>query len=257
MNNRRNTETTGLIVGLVMLLAGGGLALWPNLANSDMMQSGYALMCLGGFLALCGVVTSAVYGDRVARLSAMLAGRQVLAHWVYETAQVDRQAARDFKETKERNRGIFLVIAFFMLACIILFTIIGFVEGEEDSMPGFIAFMLVILLVIAAFAFGMPYLQRRQTTHSSHEAYIATNGLYVNGALHTWNSLLAKLDSVAFADRPEPRLVFNLRSLSSVGWIHYEPYAVEVPVPRGQEEEARRTAQRLSSRKAAHGSVTA
>jgi hypothetical protein len=230
-----------LIVGVIIAVAGGLLILLPFLANLDMMRAGYALIVLGFFVVVVGLITAGMFGYRAARLKAMFSGKKLLAHWVYDPIQVEEQAQRDLRETKGRNRILFLIMAGFMVACIVLFTAYGYLSGEGDSMPGFVRLMLGILLVLAAFAFGMPYLQYRRAMRSSHEAYIATNGLYINGALHTWNAPLAGLDDVSLVEDAEGvRLVFNLRYRTRVGTTGYETYTVEVPVPRGEEETARR-----------------
>jgi hypothetical protein len=249
MNIRRNPEITGLIVGVIVTVAGGVLILLPFLAGLNMMQAGYALLFLGFFVVLVGLITAGLFGYRAARLEAIFSGEKLLAHWLYDPLQVERQAQRDLQETRNRNRVLFLVMAGFMVACIVLFSAYGYLSGEGDSMPGFIRLMLGILLLLAAFAFGMPPLQYRRALRSSHEAYIAGNGLYINGALHTWNAPLAGLDDVSFVEENHAaRLVFSLRYLTRGGTIGYETYTVEVPVPRGEEETARRIEQHFRER---------
>lgn len=239
MKTRRNSEITGLIAGVVVTAAGGLLILLPFLAHLDMMGGGYALQFLGLFLVLFGLVTAAIFGQRAARLSSIFSGEKLLAHWVYDSAQVEEQAQRDRHQTRKTNLGLFLVIAGFMLACIVLFAVYGYASGQQDSMPWFIGGMVGVLLLLAALAFGMPYIQYRRAVRSSHEAIIAMNGLYVNGALHIWNAPLASLDGVSFVeDGAGARLVFCLRSRTGIGAT--EAYTVEVPVPYGQEEAARK-----------------
>ena len=241
MKTQRNSETTGLIVGVIIAVAGGLLILLPFLANLNMMGAGYALMFVGFFIVLAGLITAGMFGYRAARLKAMFSGKKLLAHWVYDPIQVEEQAQRDLRETRARNRTLFLVMAGFMVVCIVLFAAYGYLSGEGDNMPGFIGLMLGVLLLLAAFAFGMPFLQYRRAMRSSREAYIAANGLYINGALHTWNAPLAGLDDVSLvADGEGARLVFSLRYVTRVGTTGYETYTVEVPVPRGEEETARR-----------------
>jgi hypothetical protein len=87
----------------------------------------------------------------------------------------------------------------------------------------------------------MPYLQQRRVRQSSGEAYIAANGLFLNGALYTWDGPLAGMDGVSLVEDGAPaRLVFHLRSLSRTYATGYQPYSVEVPVPAGEEATARR-----------------
>jgi len=239
MKARRNSEITGLIIGVMTTAVGGLLILLPFLAGIDMMGGGYALQFVGLFFILIGLVTAGIFGHRAVRLNSIFSGKKLLAHWDYDPAQVEKQAQRDRQGTKKANLSLFLVMAAFMLACIVLFTVYGYASGQGDSMPWFIGGMVGVLLVLAAFAFGMPYAQYRRATRSTHQAVIAENGLYLNGALHIWNAPLAALDRVSLVeDGVEARLVFSLRYRTGIATA--ESYTVEVPVPHGQEEAARR-----------------
>jgi hypothetical protein len=225
-----------------MTVAGGLLILLPFLAHLGMMAGGYALQFVGLFLILVGLVTAGIFGHRAARLNSIFSGEKLLAHWVYDLAQVERQAQRDRQETRNVNLSLFLVIAGFVLGCIILFAVYGYASGQGDSMPWFIGGMVGVLLLLAAFAFGMPYVQYRRAMRSAHEALIAANGLYINGALHIWSAPFAALDGVSLVeDGAEVRLVFSLRYRTGIGAT--EACTVEVPVPHGQEEAARRVEQ--------------
>jgi hypothetical protein len=227
-----------LIIGVIITAAGGLLILLPFLVNLDMMGGGYALQFAGLFFILIGLVTAGVFSYRAVRLNSIISGKKLLARWIYDQAEVEEEAQRDRQGNKKVNRGLFLVMMGFMLVCIILFTVYGYASGEGDSMPWFIGGMVGVLLLLAAFAFGMPYVQYRRAVRSTHEAIIAANGLYVNGTLHTWDAPLAGLDGVSLAEENERvRLVFSLRYRTGVGAT--ETYTVEVPVPYGQEQAAR------------------
>ena len=237
---RRNTEMTGTWTGLALLLIGVVLMLLPLLAGMDMMDAGYALQCLGLFVALTGAVTATLFGYRAARLKSMFRGEKLLAHWVYTEPQVKAQAERDLQAARRRNGPLLLLIGGFFVACTVLMVIYGYLSGEGANMPGFVAIMAAAFVVIAAFGIGMPFVQYRRARTSSHEALIAENGLYINGALHTWNAPLALLDGVSLEEEPPAaRIVFYLRSLSRASADAYESYTVEVPVPAGEEDQAR------------------
>ena len=237
----KNPEMTGVLAGAALGMVGLVLILLPPLAGMDMMALGYALQFLGLFLVIVGLVTATVFGLRVRRLNSLLAGRTLLAHWVYSPEQLRTQAERDFQETKKRNRILFLIVAGWMVACIVLFVAIGFWQGQEDNLPVFVGIMAGVLLVVGAFAWGMPHLQRRRALRSSGEAYIADNALLINGVLHTWDRPMAGMDGVSLVEDGGPlRLEFHLRSLSRTNATLYEPYTVEVPVPPGEEATARR-----------------
>ncbi|MBN1659048.1 MAG: hypothetical protein JXA93_11625 [Anaerolineae bacterium] len=237
---RRNTEMMGTWAGLALLLLGGSLVLLPIVAGMDMMEVGFALQCLGVFLVLTGAITALLFGYRARRLQSIFRGEKLLAHWVYTAPQVAAQVARDLESTRQRNRLLLVLVGVFIVACTVPMTIYGYLEGEGDNMPLFVAIMAGVFVIVAAFALGMPLVQARRARASSHEAFIAENGLYVNGALHTWNAPLALLDGVSLAEEETvARLVFSLRSLSRASATAYQSYTVEVPVPPGEEGRAR------------------
>jgi hypothetical protein len=238
---RRNSEMTGLVVGLGLALVGGLLIFLPPLAGMDGFEGGFALQFLGLFLSVSGLVTAAIFAYRVRRLESMFRGQELLAHWIYDPWQKEEQALRDLAATRGRNRLLLLIVAAFVVACTVLFVVIGFLEGEEENMPGFVGIMLAVLAVVAIFALGMPYLQYRRALKSAGEALIASNGLYLNGVLHTWDAPLAHMEGVELVmDGKQARLIFNLRSLDRTGPGGYRSYCIEVPVPPGEEATAHR-----------------
>lgn len=245
---KHNPEMPGVWASAGLASAGLLLILLPPLAGLDMMTLGFALQFLGLFLAIAGLITGAIFGFRVRRLSAVLAGQNLLAHWVYPPEQLRTQAERGFQRARERNRVLFLIVTAWMVACVALFVAIGFWQGQEEDMPLFVGIMAAVLLLVGAFAVGMPYLERRRALRSSGEAFIATNALFINGSLHTWNRPLAALKGVTLSeDDGSMRLAFHLRSLSRTSATLYESYTVEAPVPPGEEATARRIAQHFQA----------
>jgi hypothetical protein len=244
MNLRSNPEMRGVLAGAIAALLGILLIVVPGLAGMDGMDGGFALGMAGLLVALTGVVTAAIFASRAARLRSILAGQNLLAHWVYPPADLEAQVQRERREQSRHNRILLAIVAGWTLLFVVLFTAMGFLSGQGDSMPLFIGIMLGVLAIVAAFAFGMPHLQARRARRSSGEAFIAADGLYLNGALSTWNPPLNALDGVSMVeDGGKARLVFHLRSRT--GPASFQDYTVEVPVPPGQEEVAMGVAGRL------------
>lgn len=246
---RRNSEITGRTVGLVLALAGALLMVLPPVAGMDGFEWGFALQFLGLFLLVSGLVTAVIFARRVQRLESMLRGQEVLARWAYDPGLQREQAERDLAATRGRNWLMLLIVAVLTIACTVLFVIVGFMEGQEENMPGFVALMLGMLVVVAFFALVMPTLQHRHALRSGGEAIIAANGLYMSGVLHTWGGPLAGMEGVDLVDDGgQARLLFNLRSLDRTGPMGYRRYTVEVPVPPGEEATARRVEEHFRHR---------
>ena len=71
---------------------------------------------------------------------------------------------------------------------------------------------------------------------------IKPDGIYLDGSVHSWNSLGTRLDSVAFQASPLPHLRFVYSYLMVAGRSLYffrNYVTVRVPVPAGREAEGR------------------
>jgi len=240
----RNPEILGILAGIGLGVVGLALIMAPPLAGLDMLDYGFAIQFLGFFLVIAGLVTGIIFSHRARRMNAVLAGRNLLAHWVYAPEQYQAQAQRDFQQAQQRNRILFLIVAGFMVACATLFVAVGFLQGQGDGMLLFVGIMAGVLLLVGVFALAMPHIQQRRALRNRGDVYIATDALVINGVLHTWDNPLARLAGVTLIeDRGPIRLVFRVRSLSRTNVTLYQPYTVEAPVPPGQEAVARRIEQ--------------
>lgn len=246
MNTKRNPETSNVLVGVALAIAGLLFILLPPLAGLDMMGFGYAMQFAGLFLLISGMIITLILGRRARRLGAILNGQNLLAHWIYPAELSLKQVERDFRETKARNLFLLLIVMAWLVFFTIIFLLIGFRQGEDMGL--FVALMAGVLLVVAVAAFAAPHIQRRRALRSGGEAYIATDGLFVNGVLHMWEKPLADLRGVQLVEGDGPaRLVFRLRSLSQTNVTLYQPYTVELLVPPGEEDAARRIEQRFQT----------
>lgn len=246
MKAQHNTESRGVVVAAGMAVVGILLLILPGLLGMDGMSGGYALGFVGVFVIISGLIVAGIYVPRATRLNAILSGRDLLVHWRYDQMTVTSQVARDRKQRLEENRSLFLIVAAWMIGITALLTVIGYLSGEGDDLILFVATMLSVLVVIAAAAFGMPYLLARQALRSGHEAYIGSQGVYLNGTFYAWNPPLSRKDDVRLRqDADGARLVFSLRIVTGPGWLHWQPYTVEVPVPAGEEDAAQRVVRQL------------
>jgi hypothetical protein len=247
MLNHRNTEATGVTIGLIISMVGSSMILLPFLSNIDMMTGGYALQFIGLLVLITGLVTLWFYRARAAAFDHILAGENVLAHWKLDQTQVQKHAAAELAETNENNRLLFGITA-------ILFVVIGIpilvVPMWEDLMfwrdP--IAWVVIvgyfaIVPLLALFAWGVPRLAYQRAIRDGANVYIGKEGLFVNGAFHTWKQPLTDLRNVRFNRQTKsPALEFDIRTLTRLGVTYFKTYTVRVPVPVGQEEQAERVA---------------
>jgi hypothetical protein len=246
MTEHRNREKNGVIIGL-LIMAVGVLMLWlPSLTEMNMMAGGYALRFVGLFVLIVGAVTLWFYRARATALARLFAGEGLLAHWTLDAIQVQKHAAAELAEVSENNRGLFLITA-------ILFLVIGIpvlvVPAWRDLLRGdSIAMTIVgcyfaVVPLLGLFAWGMPRLAYRRAVQDGADVYIGRDGVFVNGALHTWKQPLTDLRRVRFNRQTNPpALEFDIRTLTRLGVTYFKTYTVTVPVPAGQEEQAENVA---------------
>lgn len=58
MTEHRNREKDGVIVGLLIAVAGALMIVLPSLSEMDMMSGGYALIFVGVFILLSGLAVA-------------------------------------------------------------------------------------------------------------------------------------------------------------------------------------------------------
>jgi len=240
-----NRELRGVYAGAIITAAGVLMILLPSLSAMDMMSGGYALQFIGLFVVITGLVTLWFYRARAAALARIFAGEGVLAHWTLDPTEVRKHAAAELAEVSENNRGLFLITA-------ILFVVIGIpvlviplwhdlVEWPDPIACVIVGGYFAVIPLLGLFAWGMPQLAYRRALQDGAEVYMGKDGVFVNGALHTWKQPFTDLRRVRFHRQAKPpALEFDtLRgTLTRLGVVYFKTYTVAVPVPAGQEEQA-------------------
>ncbi|CAG0993314.1 hypothetical protein ANRL2_03370 [Anaerolineae bacterium] len=248
-----NREQTGVYVGAIITAIGALMMLLPSLREMDMMNGGYALQFIGLFVSITGLVTLWFYRARAATLARILAGDGVLAHWSLDQTQVQKHAAAELADANENNRGLFLIMA-------ILFVVIGIpvlvVPTWRDLLRGDSVTLIIVgcyftvVPILGLFAWGMPRLAYRRAIQDGAGVYIGKDGVFVNGAFHTWKQPFTDLRRVRFNRQAKPpALEFDIRTLTRLGMVYFKTYTVRVPVPAGQEEQAENVVRALAMHK--------
>lgn len=248
-----NREHTGVYIGWLVTAGGIALLIVPALLGMDMMRGGYALGFIGILVLATGLLITWLWRARANVMARLLAGDNLLAHWTYPTAQARQHAAEVFAETREQNHGVFIVTSVLIVVIGIPVLIVplwhDLVEWPDPFAWMIVGGYLALIPVLGLFAWGMPRLAYRRAWHAGADAYIARDGLFVNGALHNWQRPVSYLKQVRFNREGErPALEFDIANLTRLGWVHYATATVRVPVPRGEEEHAEEIARVFARR---------
>lgn len=241
---KKNTELSGLIIGVVIILLSlcGGVS--PFIFSLDMMEWGYGTICLSGFFFTLGVITFVMYLYRFLTLESIFSGENLLVHWTYPNEKYKKEVEKTLKETKSRNFFLLGIVIFFFVLFTSLFAIFGFATGDGDDMVLFVVMMLSILGIISFFALFMPYFYYWQAKKTTPEVYISKKGMFYMGQLHTWNKPLFILENVEITDKKD-ELIFHIKYFTKLGWYKYDDYTVKVPIPEGEVEKGEKTVREL------------
>jgi hypothetical protein len=235
-----NTERPVFNIGLGIAALGIVLVFAPSILAWDMMSGGYGLRFVGLFVTVCGLVVAWFYRARSAVLDHMLAGQGVLAHWTNDATEYRRQVDKEYAERSQDNRNLLKLTAVIMLIVYAAVFIVPILRGE-DLWPLILVLYFGLLLILAVFALGAPWLAHRHAVQASPDVYISQEGVYVLGGLHTWKQPFWQLKRVRLDVKGgKQALEFDMRYLTRLGWVRYETTTLRVAVPAGQTEAAER-----------------
>jgi len=208
----------------------------------DGMNGGFALAFVSLLCAISSVAVAGLFTYHALVMDSILSSIRVLAHWTYPDADAERGREREFQEYKERNRALFLVIGG-MLGAVALFFLVFVEDGGVETA----AVLFVILIIIFIVSRIAPKLERNRARKTSHEAYIAENGIIYEGAVYPFRSFLMKMDGIIFneGDTMIPSvIIFSFIQL--IGLYIIQPFKIAIPIPPGKEEMARGIVKALS-----------
>lgn len=156
-----------------------------------------ALAFLSIFLLLASLAVAWIFKNRSKKLASLINGEQLLASWQMgeqlQAAYVDHL----FQHEKNKNRAIFTVIGVLM---VLIFG--GFILFMEEGKLFMLCTMLIILFVLAIFAFGMPYYYRNKNRAGDGIVMIGAKYAYINGYFHNWDYPLSGLQKIKAIKKP-------------------------------------------------------
>ncbi|MDY0041446.1 MAG: hypothetical protein RBS57_14135 [Desulforhabdus sp.] len=203
---------------------------------------------IGFFVLLVGLVGLAMFGWQMHILRNILSGKDLLAHWRYDSEEWKRFVEWEFQEEKGEKTGLWLFIS-----AIIVVVGLGFLLIMRDAAAAWVfLFMLGLIPLLWIIAVLLPRLTYRHNIKGPGEVYIGTAGLYMNGSVHTWRLLGSRFEAAEYREKPLPMLAILYSYLMVSGrslFIFRQYVEVRVPVPAGEKEQGKIIAQTLQAKK--------
>ena len=226
-----NPARRTLNVWIVITILGIAAIFAPAVFGMDGFNGGYAISTISFMLVVTGIIVIIIYSGRAWTLDKILNGDNLLAHWTYSPEEWNSYADTQYKEEKSGKKALFYVIAGFALFFGVVFMIIDLENGTFVMV-----IMLALIVVIAFTAWFTSWYNYRENKKYLGETYITEDAVYLNRQLHTWRGLGARLDSVDLSEGKPPLLLRFVYSAPTRTGM--QEYALNIPVPKGQEEVA-------------------
>lgn len=209
----------------------------------DGMSGGYAIAFVSFFLAITGIAVAALFFLRAKVMDSILNGTQLLAHWTYSKEAAEQSARHEYADYQDRNRAMFFVIGGMLVVAALVTMIFA---GEGGLITG--AFLLAFTVFLFIVSRITPMLALKNALKSPRDAYIAENGIIYEGAVYPFQSFLMRLDGVTFNERTRKKPATLMLSFSQlIGLYISSTFDIEIPVPEGEEEKARKIAEHMEA----------
>lgn len=149
------------------------------------------------FLLLSSIVVLLMFKSREKKLQYLITGENLIASWTLNSAEKSQYINYLFQNEKTKNKGVFLIITFFIV--IIFGGITIFIDQGKVAM---FFMMLALIIFIALFAFGMPYYYKRKNSRNDGNILIGKKYAYINGYFHNWDFLFSGIKKAAIIHEP-------------------------------------------------------
>ena len=229
INNKykRIANRSALIFGLITL----GLFMIPSLTNMDGMDGGFAMMFIGVFMFIVGLITFIIYA-RMGKIFASMANFEaVLAKWHIGQLEYSKFAAYDVKETTAGLRSTRWLV-------IVITAVVGIILAIAGMEAGFVIIfclsLMVFIWIVSALAIQS---QKKKLLQSEANILLARDGGIINGTLHAWSKLRNQLEGAAIVEI-EPSLFVMEITYSSPNRGGRVETTARFPIPDGKLIEA-------------------
>jgi len=204
----------------------------PGIIGLDGFDGGFALSAGGVFVAMMGIIAAVIYFRMGKILDNSLKPENVLAHWTYSLEQWKLYTEKDYKEDKAGKSGLFFLISAIAVVVGIIFWLIV----RDDVL--IILFIILGIIAVAGISAALSiFISHRKNMAGVGEAYITLNSLYLNNQLHIWQGIGNRLEKIFYEDSRKLPMIKLEYSAPNRGMRNY--YTVRVPVPPGEENNAK------------------
>ena len=220
------------IAGLIMIIAG------ITIDDYDY----YWMIFVGLILFLTFLICFLIFSSQARHLEKMFRGENILAEWSFDQSNQLLKAEEQYLKSKQRNKILLGIVAFFFVVISALFAVFGF-DSFEDA-AGFLGIMLAVLLLISLVALTAPGFAFRRMQKAPPLVFISREGAWVMGEFAKWKGAMSSTHYVEYIlDRRKAVIIVHFSIFQRYGFQRHE---CRIPVPDGRADEAQMVAAEIA-----------
>ena len=191
-NNQSGTVNKSLAIAILSLI----ISILPFYDNNPFTEI-WGIAFVGFFAFLSAIIVAAIFKSRAKKLQSLINGKNVLASW--KLIKNDKSAYVNylFKKERAKNKGIFWITSILIVVIFGVFILII----NEGKAAMFLA-MILLIVVIGLFAFGMPMYYKNKNLNGDGNVLIGKKFAYINGFFHNWDFPLSGIKKVSIIKEP-------------------------------------------------------
>ena len=188
MNRDFKIARRAWIVALVFFLA----CFIPSLGDWDMMNGGYAMIVLSGFVCLAAVITALMFRSRGGQAEALLSGTgEFITEWSIPADLWREILQRQYEEEKSAKKMLLRIVWFF---CITIGG--GFIIYDPEA-GVWVAAMLLLMMVLTGLAATLtPGARLRRLSNTETRVRVGKKCVMLGDELHSWSMVGSWLQGV-------------------------------------------------------------
>jgi hypothetical protein len=188
MNRDLKFARRAWIVALVFFLA----CFIPSLGDWDMMNGGYAMIVLSGFVSMAAVITALMFRSRGKQAEALLSGTgEFVAEWSIP-AELWREIIQlQYEEEKAAKKVLLRIVWFF---CITIGA--GFIIYDPEAGIWVAAVLLFIMVATGLAATLTPGARLRRLSATETRVRVGRKCVMLGDELHSWSMVGSWLQGV-------------------------------------------------------------
>jgi hypothetical protein len=240
LNVRHNHQRRLALIWIGVMLVGLIFIFVPRLAGMNGSSGGFALSFSAGFVALVGLIAAFIYFTLAKSVDRITQKEKVLAHWQFKSEEWQGYERSEHHDVIGGRWNLFILAVAITLIIGVVFWAI-----RRDHFLTITLICLGVIAVSALITWVTIIAGRRSLKAVAGEVFIALDGAYINRQLHIWKGQGARLEEIVFetpGDQPRIRAEYTAPSREN-----RNSYTAHIPVPSGQEEEARQIVAKIAT----------